>query len=44
MSLLLFVFRARDHRGLDGVQLSEDDRRRVRFNGVQTIEAQPAFC
>src|SRR5438034_6643133 len=31
MSLLLFVFRARDHRGLDGDGQAEDDRRRTRF-------------
>jgi hypothetical protein len=30
MSLLLFVFRARDHRGLDGDGQAEDDRRRTR--------------
>jgi hypothetical protein len=30
MSLLLFVFRARDHRGLDGDLQAEDDRRRTR--------------
>src|SRR5205823_12591378 len=29
MSLLLFVFRARDHRGLDGDGQAEDDRRRT---------------
>jgi hypothetical protein len=28
--LLLFVFRARDHRGLDGDLQAEDDRRRTR--------------
>ncbi|MGD9631703.1 MAG: hypothetical protein AB7U97_00220 [Pirellulales bacterium] len=31
MSLLLFVFRARDHRGLDGDGQAEDDRRRTRL-------------
>jgi hypothetical protein len=30
MSLLLFVFRARDHRGLDGDLQAEDDRRCTR--------------
>src|SRR6516164_2831238 len=30
ISLLLFVFRARDHRGLDGDLQAEDDRRRTR--------------
>ena len=30
MSLLLAVFRARDHRGLDGDREAEDDRRRTR--------------
>src|SRR2546421_8701119 len=31
MLLLLFVFRARDHRGLDGDLKAEDDRRRTRW-------------
>jgi hypothetical protein len=35
MSLLLFVFRARDHRGLDGDLQAEDDRRRTRRAGAQ---------
>src|SRR4051812_17135718 len=35
MSLLLFVFRARDHRGLYGDLRSEDDRRRTRRAGAQ---------
>src|SRR6266478_4724972 len=35
MSLLLFVFRARDHRGLDGDLQAEGDRRRTRRAGAQ---------
>src|SRR6516162_1264662 len=35
MSLLLFVFRARDHRGLDGDLRAEDDRRRTRRAATQ---------
>jgi hypothetical protein len=35
MSLLLFVFRARDHRGLDGDLQAEDDRRRTRRAAAQ---------
>ncbi|WP_316167620.1 MULTISPECIES: hypothetical protein [unclassified Bradyrhizobium] len=31
MSLLLALFRARDHRGLDGDEQAEDDRRRTRL-------------
>src|SRR5947199_9566247 len=38
MSLLLFVFRARDHRGLDGDGQAEDDRRRTRFKGRSEAE------
>src|SRR5215831_9059342 len=35
MSLLLFVFRARDRRGLDGDLQAEDDRRRTRRAATQ---------
>src|ERR1700758_3394154 len=42
ISLLLFVFRARDHRGLDGDLQAEDDRRRTRRAGAQAEDAVAA--
>jgi hypothetical protein len=35
MCVLLFVFRARDHRGLDGDLQAEDDRRRTQRAAAQ---------